>query len=560
MSTPTPDELERKSASPPPLDADDSPSGSGVRRSVSTPMLQRGRTSPLSRGGARPTSPQRRPLAGNAVALHNKRTAGPARVRGWPLDELCAALTPFLGSEELSDVTLVVGGERFHAHRVLLAAWSPPFRVMFTNGMRETTSREVAVEDVGADAVRLMLKFMYTGDIHVNSANALDVLAVATRFEIEPLVSFCESYLIASIKVRNCAVVLAAADRYSCRELYPACLAFVALHFRQALSSRRALGALDDACMAVLLRSDDLVVDREEDVLEELLSWREVHVALGHERTDAAVARLLPLVRFPLMSTDYLRSVVERHPVIGSMPPTRDLLFEAYRHHATAQGGSRPGSASGTRPGSEGGGNDDGSDCGGPAVAAGDDDDEDELAAVRRRPRGAEVVVFGPDAGMFTTVSPSISKHYHLNNIRRRDERYWLPATAEKAEIGFKFDQPYRLVSFTLSNRHSCFFQVRYRLNEADQWRVAVPSHPSGPHRHRVTVDLRDGPPVVARHVMVLLKGRASPSYHTSVYWIEVVGKHVTPELVAHATGQSAAPRRAAEAEAAGGVALGPGG
>jgi len=52
-----------------------------------------------------------------------------------------------LENEEGSDVTFSVGGERFHAHKLVLAARSTAFETEFFNGMEED-EQEVVVTDM----------------------------------------------------------------------------------------------------------------------------------------------------------------------------------------------------------------------------------------------------------------------------------------------------------------------------------------------------------------------------------------------------------------------------
>lgn len=71
------------------------------------------------------------------------------------------------GSTDLSDVVLLPlddasTGARFHAHRFILAAHSPPLRAMLSGPLIEGSSREVAIGEKPAVLAGL-LDFLYTG-------------------------------------------------------------------------------------------------------------------------------------------------------------------------------------------------------------------------------------------------------------------------------------------------------------------------------------------------------------------------------------------------------------
>jgi hypothetical protein len=64
---------------------------------------------------------------------------------------------------ELADVVLVVEGERFPAHRNVLAARSEYFRGLVLSGMQEGSGQqEIALEEVSAGAFRVVLRYLYT--------------------------------------------------------------------------------------------------------------------------------------------------------------------------------------------------------------------------------------------------------------------------------------------------------------------------------------------------------------------------------------------------------------
>jgi hypothetical protein len=67
---------------------------------------------------------------------------------------------------ELADVVLVVEGERFLAHRNVLAARSEYFRGLLLSGMQEGSGQqEIALEEVSAGAFRVVLRYLYTAAV-----------------------------------------------------------------------------------------------------------------------------------------------------------------------------------------------------------------------------------------------------------------------------------------------------------------------------------------------------------------------------------------------------------
>ena len=67
---------------------------------------------------------------------------------------------------ELADVVLVVEGERFPAHRNVLAALSEYFRGLLLSGMQEGSGQqEIPLGEVSAGAFRVVLRYVYTAAV-----------------------------------------------------------------------------------------------------------------------------------------------------------------------------------------------------------------------------------------------------------------------------------------------------------------------------------------------------------------------------------------------------------
>ncbi|KAG2493623.1 hypothetical protein HYH03_008140 [Edaphochlamys debaryana] len=83
-----------------------------------------------------------------------------------PSSSVCADLLALLDDPgPTSDVTLIAGERRFEAHRAILAARCPYFRTLFASGFRDGGAREVALPDAQPDALSLLLRFMYGGEL-----------------------------------------------------------------------------------------------------------------------------------------------------------------------------------------------------------------------------------------------------------------------------------------------------------------------------------------------------------------------------------------------------------
>ncbi|KAF8658679.1 hypothetical protein HU200_059153 [Digitaria exilis] len=82
-----------------------------------------------------------------------------------PPSDLHRHLGELFLSEKGADVTFVVCGESFPAHKILLATRSPVFMAEFFGHMKESHSRRVEVEGMEPAVFGAMLRFIYTDDV-----------------------------------------------------------------------------------------------------------------------------------------------------------------------------------------------------------------------------------------------------------------------------------------------------------------------------------------------------------------------------------------------------------
>ncbi|CEO99082.1 unnamed protein product (mitochondrion) [Plasmodiophora brassicae] len=412
---------------------------------------------------------------------------------------LSRVLQPLVNNALLSDVTFMADGQVVHAHRLVLAAWSAPFRVMFTNGWAESRMAQIEVEAADVDALKLMLEFMYTGSIHLEPHMALPVLALANRYAVVPLQRIAEQFIEQQLDVGNCCLFLSAADRFNCDRLRQICFEFTVEQF-EAASSTRGFLLLSTDCMRQLLHSNDLVVCSEEVVFRALSTWLAADLASrGKQAAD-----LLQLVRFPMMRSSFLYETVEKDPVVQGVGVMRDLLLQAYRFHAVSPLGHVP----------------DG--C---------------------QERGKEAMLFGDRVGRIcaSLSTPSMSGAHPIDNVRYKDDKYWLPCNSDRAEIMLDLDGLFRITRIRMQNRHSVEFQVLFKEAHEELWRELVPITQSGRHKVVSEIELNKGvvhhrTKAVARYLLIRLLGRSHSSYHTSVYWIEVHGMRAPNTTAAPST------------------------
>ncbi|KAE8788436.1 Speckle-type POZ protein [Hordeum vulgare] len=152
-----------------------------------------------------------------------------------PSSNLHRHLGEILESGTGADVTFIVSGESFAAHKAILAARSPVLMAEFFGEMKEKRTGRAEVKDMEAAAFKAMLHFVYTDTVpeladektETVTAMAQHLLAAADRYGLDRLKLICEGRLSGGISVDTAATTLALAEQHNCSLLKAKCLEFI---------------------------------------------------------------------------------------------------------------------------------------------------------------------------------------------------------------------------------------------------------------------------------------------------------------------------------------------
>jgi len=132
---------------------------------------------------------------------------------------------------EICDVTVIVQGERFDVHESIITAASPVFQVMLTNGMKESVSKEVFLKNMKKSTWKLVMNFMYTGEIKVgDNQTAIQVIEFAHQYEMDLLLHKAELQATNFVCADNAIELLLFADKLGLQILRQGCTKAIHRH------------------------------------------------------------------------------------------------------------------------------------------------------------------------------------------------------------------------------------------------------------------------------------------------------------------------------------------
>ncbi|KAG8473921.1 hypothetical protein CXB51_033676 [Gossypium anomalum] len=139
----------------------------------------------------------------------------------------------YVNNPTLSDVTFLVEGKRFYAHRICLLASSDAFRAMFDGGYRERDAKDVEIPNIKWDVFVLMMRFIYTGSVTVEIDHAQELLRAADQYLLEGLKRLCEYAIAQDISVEDVVLMYELAEAFNATTLRETCLLFILEQFER---------------------------------------------------------------------------------------------------------------------------------------------------------------------------------------------------------------------------------------------------------------------------------------------------------------------------------------
>jgi len=237
--------------------------------------------------------------------------------------ELLAILEVLRNQEELCDVVLVVGSVRINAHRAVLASSSAYFRAMFTGGLRENNLKEVTLHIKEVDAFQQIINYFYTAKLDIKESNVQELIAVGGLLQLRKIQQSCCEFIRRKINPDNCLGISAFADSHSCAALANIAHQYAINHFVEVVQSDEFVNISFEQ-LSKLLADDVLNVHSEERVFEAVVAWIKNDV----DARTAFAGDLFPLVRFSLLSPEFLMDRVAHEDIIRGCQKCCDLLFK----------------------------------------------------------------------------------------------------------------------------------------------------------------------------------------------------------------------------------------
>ncbi len=174
------------------------------------------------------------------------------------------------------DLKLIVEGEEFLVHRIILAARSEYFRALLFGGLKETSSDTIVIKDVRAHAFKLLLQYIYTGKLSLRNEreeSLIDLLALVHQYGFVDLLKASSDYLESILNIENVCSIYDISSLYQLKSLEEKCARFIDRNCATLLNHKTLLQLSCDSLASIIGRDSFCV--REIDIFKIVKEWHE---------------------------------------------------------------------------------------------------------------------------------------------------------------------------------------------------------------------------------------------------------------------------------------------
>ena len=220
------------------------------------------------------------------------------------------------------DVTFKTSdGGSVSAHRAIVAAGSPVFHAMLYGNMKESNEKEIVLQSIDSETLKLLLKFMYTGAASFDVNQCMKLLEAANYFGVSILEVCCTECIDNTLDIETCCQVITFAHSKDLKLLVDKCFSFLFIHAIDVIKSPQFKDIPFDILLTFLESTD--VHAPEIDLFLAVTEWYKHQ----DEQLPDITKSVFRSIRYPLISKHDLIHAVKKVKEIDSALYTSALEY-----------------------------------------------------------------------------------------------------------------------------------------------------------------------------------------------------------------------------------------
>ncbi|BHF76832.1 hypothetical protein SprV_0501993100 [Sparganum proliferum] len=233
----------------------------------------------------------------------------------FPLIRSCPALNEIRLAQDIKDLRIEVkGGAVLHANRIILAARVPSLRAALSGPLGEENS-VLRWPTVPLNLATTFIQYVYTGQVEMTQSNARGMVTLAKMVKLPDLVNWGVTFMVRGLNVESLPAAWDLAKTLNVEVLAEKCIGLMKVQFEHFVQTDLFVSLPADTVLT-LLRSDDISVESEEQVIAAIARWVGTGGAADDEKLRVHAPAMLKEVQWQLTSVQCRSRLLESYPTL----------------------------------------------------------------------------------------------------------------------------------------------------------------------------------------------------------------------------------------------------
>eukprot|EP00118_Oscarella_pearsei_P017562 m.174896 g.174896 ORF g.174896 m.174896 type:complete len:310 (+) comp39118_c3_seq3:440-1369(+) len=148
----------------------------------------------------------------------------------------------FVNNPEMSDVTFIVEGKPFYAHRIILVAASSKFKEMLSGRASENTKTKIEIPNLKYGVFKSLIHYLYQGnhyELNMSPENVMEIIQAANFFLLDGLQRRCEIFSTDLLTPQNALELYRHAKRFGAEASLASCEGFFLANMPAMIENRK---------------------------------------------------------------------------------------------------------------------------------------------------------------------------------------------------------------------------------------------------------------------------------------------------------------------------------
>ena len=173
-----------------------------------------------------------------------------------------------------NDVTIQSADISIPANRMVLSCYCSFFEHIFSKESNNQANDSVAdISNVDGKSLKVLIQYIYTGQICIDSDNVFNILAAANYLELDEVKKFCFEFLESNMTPDNCITILITAKQYKNFTLRDQVYKHISDNYETIIKTLAFLNLENDELFFIVFHLKTRFYINDEVLCRSLLSW-----------------------------------------------------------------------------------------------------------------------------------------------------------------------------------------------------------------------------------------------------------------------------------------------